>query len=61
VLEQLDTDEEEDVDEDDEWDTSLGKGGVPSPEEELDIVKLAHGEPRPPATTVEPRETEDGL
>lgn len=42
---------------------SLGRGGVPSPEEEVDMFKLAHGEPRPPpsATTVEPRETEDGL
>lgn len=41
---------------------SLGRGGVPSPEE-VDMFKLAHGEPRPPpsATTVEPRETEDGL
>jgi hypothetical protein len=64
VLEQLETDEEDEEDEE-EWvwlRVNLGRGGVPSPEEEVDMFKLAHGEPRPPlATTVEPRETEDGL
>lgn len=63
VLEQLETEEEEDEEEWVELRVSLGRGGVPSPEEEVDMFKLAHGEPSPPpsATTVEPRETEDGL